>query len=329
MSVQRLNLSACPACHHANDDGARFCVSCGSPLVLRCPSCETINARTRMRCHHCAAMLRAEPIDAAAADEFVPLLDQAAPEATLTLSLRESALPADTALARRPRTRARAPQTYDETPLPPILDEAQADPPTARAPVEPAPPDVRPLEPDPPVAPPAPRAALVQGFAERKAEMRAAVRRARARNHLRTTSDPGAQPEVLLLEPDDSTRERLAGVLGQFGFQAHAVSTALEAESLIGSARFVAGFIGLGAQDAQAVSLCTRLRAMPRASDRPLAVVAMVEKGQHAQRVRMELAGADAVIFRPVDRGHVARALEDSGIRLPQDPRAAGRSARR
>ncbi len=160
------------------------------------------------------------------------------------------------------------------------------------------------------------------GFAERKAEMRAAVRRARQRQQRRDSVDAGERPEVLLLEPDDTIRAQLADVLAQFGFSARAVASVRDADALMQSAHFVATFIGLGDQDVQAVGLCTRLRAMPRAVDRPLAVVAMVEKDRHTDRVRMELAGADAVIFRPVNRGHVARALEDSGVRLPRDPRA-------
>ncbi len=321
-------MSACPACHHENGEEARFCVACGSPLVQRCPSCGTINARTRERCHHCATLLHAAaPVLEAAVDTVrdttpEPALD----DSELTLSLRDADLPSAQPMARsRPRAR--------EVPLPPIVTD-EVDLPTIEMPEPAQPPAEAPLpaakaplpaaEPPPPARPkPSPR--MIGGFAERKAEMRAAVRRARQRHQQRGMAQLGERPEVLLLEPDPATRERLSGVLDQFGFSAHAVGSVRDADTLVGSVRFVASFIGLGVQDAQAIGLCTRLRAMPQATERPLAVVAMVEKGQHAERVRMELAGADAVLFRPVDRGQVARALEDSGVRLPQDPRAAAR----
>jgi hypothetical protein len=42
--------------------------------------------------------------------------------------------------------------------------------------------------------------------------------------------------------------------------------------------------------------------------------------------VRMQLAGADQTIFRPVGRGDLARALDACGLSLPHDPRQGDRA---
>lgn len=182
-----------------------------------------------------------------------------------------------------------------------------------------------------PAAVPAPKVAR-SGMAEKKAERRASVRRARLRAQRKSAeaaAAAGATSDVLVLEPVHDARESLAKVLAMFGFGVHAVATVREAQALAADGQHVAAFLGLGPQDAQVAVFCSQLRAAARPSNRPLAVIALVDAGRHADRVRMELAGADKVLFRPVNRGHVARALEDFGVWLPKDPRAASRSARR
>lgn len=334
-SVKRLSMSRCPACDHANADDVRFCGACGSPLVTRCPSCKTINARTRTRCHHCAAALHGETdrsTEESSDDTAVtaslstlplplPVIETAAVAAEgddVTLSLRVDSLPR----TERARPMPRPPQPVRFPVLLDVDDSPPAEPkPAARKP-EPKP------EPPPAAAPAAaPERPEPASLAERKAEMRAAVRRARQRQLRRMMPvAAGARPEVLLLEHDPDTRTRLAAMLDQFGFSAHAVASVRDAEALVGSTRFVAVFVGLGHQDAQAVGFCSRLREETGTIQRPMSVVAMVEEGRHADRVRMELAGADAVLFRPVDRGAVARVLEDGGVPLPRDPRATRRA---
>ena len=68
-----------------------------------------------------------------------------------------------------------------------------------------------------------------------------------------------------------------------------------------------------------AAELCGRLGKTSRL--RPSALIAIGERDRHADRVRMQLAGADMVLFRPVSRGDLARALQACGLSLPHDPR--------
>jgi hypothetical protein len=42
-----------------------------------------------------------------------------------------------------------------------------------------------------------------------------------------------------------------------------------------------------------------------------------------ADRVRATLVGADEFLVKPLQRGHIARALEACGVALPSDPRRA------
>ena len=51
----------CPKCHAPNNDTARFCIRCATPLVasLSCPSCGTANSPQARFCMNCAAPLRA------------------------------------------------------------------------------------------------------------------------------------------------------------------------------------------------------------------------------------------------------------------------------
>ncbi|MFL5820787.1 MAG: tetratricopeptide repeat protein [Solirubrobacteraceae bacterium] len=57
----------CGNCSTQNPEGARFCMSCGSPLELRCPSCgESIPPEARF-CMNCGAQVRAGPPAAAPA----------------------------------------------------------------------------------------------------------------------------------------------------------------------------------------------------------------------------------------------------------------------
>jgi len=45
----------CPSCQHANPEGSRFCLSCGSALALRCGRCEAELPSGARFCNHCGA----------------------------------------------------------------------------------------------------------------------------------------------------------------------------------------------------------------------------------------------------------------------------------
>lgn len=267
-----------------------------------CPACQQVNAADAALCSACGSPLvlrcpSCHAINARTRDAChhceAPLRELGGAESGQLLTLRLDDLPElpDPIVARP----ALAPLPLE---FPPIVDDRLA---------------------LPPVPPP------VLTRAERKAAQRASVRRAQQRHQRRALVDPGVRPDVLLLEPNDEIRVQLAEILQMFGFHPRQVATVAQADQLALETAFVAAFIGLTAQDSLASGLCTRLRAAPRPSMRPLAVVAMVDQGRHTDRVRMELAGADEVLFRPLDRGDVARALENCGVPLPHDPRSLNR----
>lgn len=310
-SVKRTSMAICPACQHVNVDDALMCVACGSPLVTRCPECKTINARTRIRCHHCAARLETHPPvdDGPDVDQPPPPAVPVLTEEEVTAPILFRALP-EIALPAAQPTRARRTVAAGELPLPAISPDAFEPLPVLASETAPA-----------PAAMPA-----TSPFAERKAEMRAAVRRARQRQFVRQAATVATSTGVLLLDPDPVSRERVAIMLTQFGFDVQVASSLAEADRLVGQEHFVAAFVGLGEHAGRAASLCARLRSLPEAVERPMSVLAMVEPGRHADRVRMELAGVDAVLMRPIERGPVAQALESSGVQLPHDPRAARRA---
>jgi CheY-like chemotaxis protein len=153
--------------------------------------------------------------------------------------------------------------------------------------------------------------------AANKVQRRAAVRR----SQLRRRAMPAAPTvrDVLVLESDAASRGQLCAVLESFGFRPHVAVSVAEAEGLSLRCQHVAAFLGLDENAQPAAELCRRLRDAPRL--RPTALIAIGERDRHADRVRLQLAGADQVLFRPVGRGDLARALEACGLGLPQDPR--------
>lgn len=306
-------MASCPACEQVNAPEAKFCSACGSPLVMRCPACRGINVRTRLACHRCGAALVAPPSAAAAEGPVVPLLlddlaGDGVPAAGWTLSLRSDAL----------------------TPLPEILPPsadgglpatllADADAPGAWPPVPPpeeAAPTAQPPAPASSAAPASAPPAPLMDPATLKANRRAKVRRARMGHR---QPGPAAPLDVLVLEPEAAARTLVCGVLEGFGFRTHLAVSVAEAEGLCARQPLAAVFLGLGADAQDAAALCRRLGSGPRS--RPQAIVAMGDAQRHTDRVRMQLAGADAVLLRPVGRGDLARVLDACGLALPRDPR--------
>src|SRR5262245_47861287 len=51
----------CPACHHANDDHAKFCEQCGQALDTRCPTCPRSTRPGARFCSTCGQNLAPRP----------------------------------------------------------------------------------------------------------------------------------------------------------------------------------------------------------------------------------------------------------------------------
>jgi CheY-like chemotaxis protein len=320
-------MSQCPACARVNADRALACEACGTPLVMRCPACNTINVRSRVRCHHCAAMLDpsvrpqsvapGEPLPAA---EVVPTLADDDVPADWVLGLRDEALPQ----AAGPGA-AHAASGWPALPPLPVLEDWPADPdaPVIAPVIAPAPPAAAPASTTPPAVAPEVRPEVApESLAERKVRRRAAVRAAQMRSRAPAAGATGTAPwNVLVLEADPRARAELCQTLLLFGFQPQVAVSAAEAAGLCRRQAHVAAFLGLGSdcdsEDTEA--LCRSLHDAPRG--RPVALIAMGDPRRHADRIRMQLAGADRVLARPVGRGDIARALDDCGLRLPRDPR--------
>jgi len=330
--MQRLSMAMCPACERVNPFEAMFCNACGTPLVRRCQACDTINVRTRAACHHCGAALETipspgeAPAGAAHVELVTPLLlqdtvsdlpDIALPEIDWSLSLRElpkkpdAGPPADAAASPVEDTvpgflvaDRDAPSMADAAL--PIIEPAPAVSPPAAAPSSPAPKDS-----------PAPGPGKNAEKALAKARRRATVRRARL---LADGPAPALPRDVLVLEVDGEARASLCQLLELFGFRPHMAVSVAEAEGLSARTDHAAVFLGMsGSDSAAAAELCRHLIERPK--NRPKAVIGVGDAKRHTDRVRMELAGAHAVLTRPVHRGDLARVLDDCGLPLPQDPR--------
>ena len=330
-------MSSCPACECENPSHARFCLACGTPLVVRCPACDAINVRTRQACHHCHGPLPGLLPAPAAASETPP----GVPDTTVQVSisgphaqeettdwqifLREvpdvpdvSIETVETAVGSGTDPATEQPLDGDTAPamVPlPGLDPSAPPPPghpgSAAAPA-------RALE------PPAAKVEAVLSpveLARRRAEQRAAVRRTQQRRH--AVPDPPTLRDVLVLEPDTDARIDLCAVLESFGFRTHVAVTVAEAEGLSLRHRHVAAFLGVGDDAALTAGLCRRLHDVARG--RPSALIAVGERDHHADRVQLQLAGADQLLLRPLTRGTIARALMDCGLGLPDDPRPGAR----
>lgn len=317
---------------------------------MRCSACGAINVRSRPACHHCdAPLLLDEPTQGQAKagpnDPHAPVVALLGPAGDPTaddwpLSFRSVLRPtsanrpdsaagtgpdgsedtAPMALQRGPQdtTPARLAPTPETPAAEPLPDKRPACAPAVPAP---APPQARAAGPAAPATPPA------APDPEAKAQRRALVRRSQLRRRQAGQADAGDAPcDVLLLEADADSRTVLREVLGLFGFRAHVAISVAEAEGMCARRGFAVALLGLGRDAEAAAELCRRLHDTRRR--RPLALIAMADATRHADRVRMQLAGADATLTRPVNRGGLARALEACGVRLPTDPREGGAPAR-
>jgi CheY-like chemotaxis protein len=311
--MQPVSMDDCPACKHANPPAARYCSDCGTALVMRCPACATVNTRTRQHCHHCHTALHAEHTEPAAlqppaADDapVVPLLypdDEQPPAADWRLDLRADAV------SRWPELPTLS-AALDEAPL--VADPDAPQPPAADPPPQAVP------APEPAGARPSPSA---DELATAKVKRRAAVRRSQQRRRPMPLIPPLL--DVLVLEADPAMRATLCTLLEAFGYRPHVAVSVAEAEGLSLRRLYAAAFLCLADDTTRAAELCRRLHDAPRG--RPSALIAVIDRDRHADRVRMQLAGADQTIFRPVARGDVARALDACALTLPHDPRQGSR----
>jgi CheY-like chemotaxis protein len=167
---------------------------------------------------------------------------------------------------------------------------------------------------DKPVSPPG--AAL-------RAERRAAVRRALLRAQQAASDTP---IDVLLYDPDDEARARIAVWLSAFGFTLHSVPTVAEALVVASERRLAAVFVDVTFDDSDGgagVELCKRVKAMSRrrGDARPTLLVLVSRRLAPVQQVAAQLAGCDECLVKPVTRGAVAGVLDKHCVKMPLDSR--------
>lgn len=156
-----------------------------------------------------------------------------------------------------------------------------------------------------------------------KAERRAKVRQRQLQTQRRTLARAVDAPtDVLVLEPLVESRATICMVLEAFGFHPRIAGSAAEMLKNATRRRYAAVMLGIGTQRQEAPALCQQLLALPGLARTP--VFAIGDARHHADRVRMQLAGAVETLLRPVDRGALARCLQAHGIALPRDPRLGG-----
>lgn len=154
-----------------------------------------------------------------------------------------------------------------------------------------------------------------------KSMARQAARRARMASSS-AENQPPASTDVLLLDPDETSRQSLAALLDRFGFQVHEAGDIEHATKMANSRVFAAAFLDIaleGAAHGAGAALCERLQ--ERRPGSSTAVVLMASQVRPADRVRAALARSDLLLVKPLTRGDVARALESCSVVLPVDER--------
>ena len=293
----------CPACAYANPAKANFCNACGAGLRLRK-----------------APVPRTTP---------QPAADAALPELHLSDALR-----ADELRAANPGgagERSGQPAAWH-------LIDVQA--PSPEPPAE-APPALELIRSDPEdafryngfidergAARPPGQASPLASEAERrdaKAARRAAVRRVRIARQAAQSSAALAPADVLVLDPDEPSREALCTLLEGFGFRVDRAHSAAHAGEMLSSRSFAAVFLDIaldGSDQGAGLELCQRAQDLPAGAEgQPLALIILADQARPMDRVRAELAGGKRFLIKPAGRGDVVRALEECGVALPADAR--------
>jgi len=168
--------------------------------------------------------------------------------------------------------------------------------------------------------------------AERKAAIRAAVRRAQLSNAAPLPVAATMAADVLVLDSDEAARDELCALLAKFGFTPYPADRIAQASMLVDKRLFAAAFLEVafdGSDHGAGVELCQRVKqSTSRLTGRSPAVFVLAARPRPVDRVRASLAGCDAFVAKPPTRGAVARALEACGLPLPTDPRRHDRDSR-
>ena len=168
--------------------------------------------------------------------------------------------------------------------------------------------------------------------AERKAAVRAAVRRAQLSNAAPLPVAATMAADVLVLDRDEAARDELCALLAKFGFTPYPADRTAQAAMLLDKRLFAAAFLEIafdGSDNGAGVELCQRVKqSTSRLTGRSPAVFVLAVRPRPVDRVRASLAGCDAFVTKPPTRGAVARALEACGLPLPTDPRRHDRDSR-
>jgi CheY-like chemotaxis protein len=301
----------CPSCERPNALSARFCSACGTVLIYRCPQCAARNEATNAQCCECGAPMKA------AARGRRP--GATAAKATAAATRRRGAASANPAAA----------SGGEDLKL--VLLDIGDPPPDPRT-HQPARPELIRSDPEAPMPALSVLTDAVDDFPPvaaapgAKAARRAAVRRAVQARAAPVPALASGMNDVLVIDANEFARTQLCSVLESFGFRAHAAAGHEEAADLLELLAFSAVFIDTvleGSEAATAAEICQLVKAQPLPGGRAAALIIVASMARPADRVRATLVGADEFLVKPLQRGHIARALEACGVALPSDPRRA------
>ncbi len=174
---------------------------------------------------------------------------------------------------------------------------------------------------------PTARGTTVVSATDPHAQAKAAARRARLVAGVGASAANGSPvpPDVLVLDPNDSGRDHLCGLLEHFGFCAYPARNSSQATWLVDTRAFRAAFLDValdGSDQGVGIELCRRVKDRPPSRSGPAAALFIVTgSARPSDRVLAALAGSDAFLTKPLGRGDVAGALEAFGLAMPSDDR--------